>query len=386
MRKIDINEKQIGKIDVYLKGQGFDLSENKRINVKNCKHISIERDGLFSLRDHAKPESLDFLYINDIHKTKFYPILIKEMLIYCKIGGFIVLDLKKRGIIDFCEFIKSIKKLVGAKTAIRKENFKERVFVFQKTQGFLEKEDSITRWSFGIISGGNKIDQIDKQIEIIKNLKIPSYEIIICGKYKETKDNKINYIEFDDFGTGWITGKKNVIAENAKYENMVIMHDRIMPNKDFYEGMKKYGNYFEVLSCKVLNDKKERCGDWMTYGNPFNKVSRIGDLDYRDWDKYIWIDGALFIMKKAVWRQVQFDENLFWNQGEDRKMAEDWKDKGIIPRFNPFSSCFTTSWRHGKLPFYKINVKKLGKREISLLHQIKQDVKFYIKSILGMKR
>ena len=145
--------------------------------------------------------------------------------------------------------------------------------------------------------------------------------------------------------------------------------------------MKKYGNFFEVLSCKVHNDAGERCGDWITYGNKFGRFGRIGLLGYKDWDKNGYIDGALYILKKSVWRKVKWDETLFWNQGEDAKLSSDWHKNGIVTRFNPFSSCLTLSWRHGVLPLYEFNNQKLSKYpgKYNLIGRIK----FYIKKILN---
>ena len=67
-------------IKQYTIGKGADLSQEKEI--ENAKHIYIEPNNLYSLREHFKSESLDFLFINDLNATKFYRILMKEMLIF----------------------------------------------------------------------------------------------------------------------------------------------------------------------------------------------------------------------------------------------------------------------------------------------------------------
>ncbi len=370
----------------YLAGKGIDISRNKQITLDNVKHISIGRNGLFSLRGAGERESFDFVYCADIADTKFYPVIIKEMLYAVKIGGFIVVELKGNSIMPFTQLAKEAKILLMDKAGVRQEDSTKKILVFQKINSCLEKNDTIDRWTFGFISSGKKNEQIDRQIEIIKKLGVPNYEIIVCGTYYDRKEKNFRYIKFNELDDkGWITRKKNLICEKAKYENLVIMHDRIMPNPDFYAGLKKYGNYFDVLSCAVKNDKGERCGDWMTYGNDFNALPRIGNLSYDDWDKKIWIDGALFIMKKSAWRVVQFDESLFWNQGEDKKMAADWKLKGLVPRFNPFSSCLTLSWRHGVLPDFEFDEKRLGKRKVNALIKLREYGRFYIKPIIQRK-
>ena len=384
-KSITMPNEDIGNDSYYLKGAGVDLSREQHLHLENARHLSLPRDGLFSLRDHAKPESLEFLYIDDLHDSKFYPIVLKEMIAYCKVNGFLVLDAKRPGVISFNALKEEAIRFFQEKAALRKEDEKEKILVFQKIKQILEPGDSMKRWTFGIISNGKKNDQIKQQIAKIHELKVPEYEILICGKFEETKDKKVKYLFFEAYDKGWITAQKNLILEHAKYENIVMMHDRILPQSDFYEGLKKYGNYFEVLSCKITDAQRMRCGDWMTFGNEMRSVPRIGLLEYHDWDKHGWIDGALAIMKKSTWKKAQWDESLFWNQKEDIKLAGDWLEKGIVARFNPFSSCTTFTWRHGTLPPYLFDEKRLGKRNTPLRQKYLESAKFYIKKMLGRK-
>jgi len=349
--------KMDNKLEKYMEGKGVNLSK-KRI-LQKIKHIYLEPNNLYSLRDYFKPESLDFLFFYGINETKFYRILIKEMLIYCKVGGRIIIQIKSNKILNFSGLIKEVILCMGDKGKIILRKKKGQVIVIKKITPLLKENDSIDKWSFGIITNGKKNEWIEKQIKAIKAQKIPSYEIIVCGTYFNRKEKNFKYIHFnkkDDLG--WITKKKNIICEVAKYENLCIMHDRIILDENWYKGMEKYGNYFEVLSCKVHNNFGERCGDWMTFGNWFGKFPRIGLLNYRDWDKYGCLDGGLCILKKFVWKKEKWDERLFWNEGEDAKLSFEWYKKGIVTRFNPFSSCTTLSWRHGKLPKYGFNNKK----------------------------
>ncbi|MBI2629002.1 hypothetical protein HYW74_02890 [Candidatus Pacearchaeota archaeon] len=366
-------------IKQYAIGKGVDLSQEKE--VENAKHIYIEPNNLYSLREHLKPESLNFLFINDINATKFYRILIKEMLIYCKVNGNIIIKLTDNKMLKFNQLIEEVKLCMYDKGEIIENDNENQTIVIKKTKPFLKKNDSITKWTFGIITNGKKNDWVEKQIQSIKAQKIPHYEIIVCGKYIKRNEKNFKYVFFKKYDTGWITGQKNKLVENAKYENLMVLHDRIVLDKEWYKGMKKYGNYFEVLSCKVYNDQGERCGDWITYGNVFGMFGRIGLLDHKDWDKNGYIDGALYILKKSIWRKVRWDETLFWNQGEDAKLSSDWYKKGIVTRFNPFSSCLTLSWRHGVLPLYEFNNQKLSKYpgKYNLISRIK----FYIKKILN---
>lgn len=233
-----------------------------------------------------------------------------------------------------------------------------------------KKEEGIDCWTFGMVTNGVRLDFIKRSIESIRKLDVPKYEIIVCGFYPEKLDKDIKYIEFKERDDkGWITKKKNMIAQVSKYSNLCIFHDRIVFNKNWYEGMKKYGNNFEVLSCTQTLPNSARAGDWLTTGisnsNP-GYMYKIEELDYKDWDRYAYISGQLVMIKKYVWEEEPWNETLYWQEGEDIEYSLRLTDRRYIPRFNPFSSCTTLSWRFGRLP-----KKQFSNNEKSLTFNIR---------------
>lgn len=364
-------------IDNLMKGKGIILSQQDLIKKGRL-------DQSFSLREYASPETLDYIFFSGITETKFYRILIKEFLIYCKIGGVIILKISENEILPNKKIIEELKICCGEKSRFLHSLTKEYILI-KKTRNFLNKKDKIDRWSFGIVTNGKRNDWVERQIDSIKAQNIPHYEIIICGTYFKRKEKNCKYIPFNEKDNlGWITKKKNIICKYAKYENLVVLHDRILLKNGWYEGIKNYGNYFEVLSCKIFDSKGIRCGDWITYGNKLGRFPKPGLLEYRDWDKYGYLDGAMYILKKDVWRKVKWDEKLFWNQGEDIKLSEDYYRHGVVIRFNPFSECLTLSWRHGDFGVYSFNSMKLGNLHEKSFHAL-NFVKFYIKRAIKWK-
>lgn len=224
----------------------------------------------------------------------------------------------------------------------------------KKIESTIQKEEGIDFWTFGMVTNGVRKDFIYKSIESIRKLKIPHYEIIICGHYEGEKGNDIKYIPFTDRDDkGWITKKKNIIAENATYQNLVIFHDRIIFNKDWYISMKKYGNYFEVLTCRQTLENGQRVGDWLTTNVGYKDkgfMYKIEELDYRDWNMATYIAGQLIIMKRDIWKKIPWNETIYWGEGEDIEYSERLTEAGFIPRFNPYASCISLSWRFGILP------------------------------------
>ena len=349
----------------YLKGRGVDVSRHPKL--KNCKTYFVEPDNFYSLKKFAKPETLDFIYSkNLINDTKFFKILIKEWFYACRINGKIIIEMKSNKILSFNGLIKECKLLLGDKIIIigkHIDNLDTGILILKKVKPASKKGDSIDKWTFGILTNGKRDDWVDQEIESILNLKIPHLEIIICGDYDNKKNYKINHIQFNP-EIAWITKKKNIIAEKAKYENLVITHDRFIFDKDWFKGMKKYGNYFEVLSCVIKNSVGGRADDWMTYGTNLNDPLLLGNqglLDYKDWDKNGYVDGGLYIMKKSVWKKIRWNNRLLWSQGEDIELSRDFYNNGFVVRFNPYSLCKTLSTKKYSLPSYEFNAKKLGK-------------------------
>lgn len=365
----------------YTKGRGADVSRVQHIN--KSVHYFLEPNNFYQLKYKFKPESLNFVYSRDIiNETKFFRILIKEWFYLIKVKGNIIIDFKPNKILDSDKLVEEIKILLKDKVKIIKNELLDNKFrrlVIQKIELALNKNDKIERWTFGIITNGKRNDWVEKQIKAIKQLKIPHYEIIVCGTYFDRKEPNFRYINFnkkDDLG--WITKKKNLICENARYENIVVMHDKFILQPNWYDGMKKYGNYFNVLSNIILDESGKRAGDWMTYGTKWNKLSRVALLEYNDWDNHTYLDGGYYVLKKDMWRKVKWDESLFWNQGEDLKLSSEFHKNGFVPRFNQYSTCKTLLWRHGYGGIYKFNKYKLGR----ITHRSKKYYFWYIKQLI----
>ncbi len=379
-------------LNKYFKGKGIQISKGS--SLKNIKNVDSEIDGLFSLNNYGR-EKFDFIYTeNTIGTTKYDRIIFQEMIFSVKKGGFLVLNLTNFEKIKQLEIIKEIV-LVG-KNKIRKKEIiyeKENIFaIFEKTAKSLNVNDSIDSWSFGIICNGTRDDNIIKFIESVEKQKIPNYEIIICGKLVDEKAIKkwknVKYLFFDKLNEkGWITKKKNIICQNAKFENIMVVHDRVILENNWHKNFKKYGNYFNVLECKGVYGKyvtgwtKFR-GDSSLKFNPRESIQVVDKMNFYDWSSKICSHGGLSIMKKNIWKICKWDEKRFWNQKEDIDLSFREYEKGIMIRFNPFISVNYLNLRFG-LNNVRIvkNSKKdrwfiwegpIGERAIYKLYLIKQ--------------
>ena len=361
------------------KGEGRDVSKKKILNCLNAKHHYISPNNFYSLRECSNYESLDFIYSkNLINTSKFHRILISEWFKFCKLGGKIIIEIQPNKLLNFDELIKECKLLLKNKINIL---FMEKnILVLEKKKNYLKKKDSINCWSFGIITDGQREDWLENEINSIISLKIPHFEILICGPYNGEKRNVVKIVQFKS-DKPLICAKKNLICKNAKYENICITHNKFIFNKNWYTGMKKYGNYFEILSCKIQDHDRTRAGDWITYGSKWDKISKIGLMNYMDWDKYGYLDGGLYILKKSVWKSVPWNSKLLWGEGEDLDISRRFYENGYVSRINIFSICNTLKWNHGKFKLFEFNNQKLGKIKHSCNYPIwylKQLIKKYL--------
>jgi len=178
-------------------------------------------------------------------------------------------------------------------------------------------------FSFGICASENNIKYHQTIIDSIKNLNIPTenYEIILIGDSKcNPQLNDIRFIEFDEtIRNGWITKKKNILAQESKFENLVIVHDYITFEKDWYDGYLKFGNNFIVSMNKIVDPNNERFVDWLVLHEEIKVPNSELLLPY-DWlhcSKCMYIPGNYFVVKKQFLLNNPLNENLIWGQAED---------------------------------------------------------------------
>lgn len=377
----------------------IDLSSRKKI--KSSKHWVANIDQLYHPTGVFPQDHFDIVYnYEDINRTKFSPILLKEWFYLVKENGYLIIDYSPNSLLDWqgleermwwlwkgkYEIIfhgqvkktetsnqteKSIVNYIVTKEknkqslSVTERDSKYNRFICKKICSTAIKGDSINKWTFGIVTNGKRLDWMDEIIKSIRDQKIPSYEIVICGTYPKKVEKDIKYIPFnqrDDLG--WITKKKNIIAQEAKYENLCIVHDRLVFEKNWFKGMKKWGNTFDHLACGQ-KFQGVRINDWEIHENlPGLEFSFVSLLDYRDWDILGCQGGQLHILKKSLAVDVKWNETYYWGRAEDLKISNDLRDKGSILRFNPNSGFKVLAYRFGQIPTIPLDSLKLSdKRE-----------------------
>lgn len=201
-------------------------------------------------------------------------------------------------------------------------------------------------FTFGINSDGSEIscDFMAQSIKSIENLNIPNYEIIIMGNADQLRNKfkNLKVINFDEtFKPLWITRKKNMITEYAKYENIVYIHDYIKFDLDWYEGFKKFGTNFEICTSKIRTIDDVRFRDWTMfpwhhcYGGKLATDTRklweysgiinnecMLPYDETRLNKYQYLTGCYWVGKRNIMLKNPLDNNLVWDQGEDCEWSQ----------------------------------------------------------------
>ena len=329
-------------------------------------------------------DNQNLVYVSDIlNNTKFTPILLKEWFYLLKKNGYLIIDYYPNHLCDWqkleelmwwlwkgkydikfhspitqkevkgnsnsnlLKFIKSLDNLDQSITCKNIDSSKPIIrFICQKTVSTLIPNDNINSWTFGIITNGKRPELIKDIIRSIRCQNIPNYQIIICGNYLyNKKDKDILHIPFnnrDDLG--WITKKKNIIVKQSKYQNLCLLHDRITLGKNWYHGIKKWGNCFEIILGKTSFQNNEQnldfvCIDGLNSINikemNFFKYLPTGNLQIEDWSQDLIAYSANFIVKKNILTKNPFNESLYWKKFEDLEISQENNKKGYLVRINP---------------------------------------------------
>jgi hypothetical protein len=330
------------------------------------------------------PQSIDEVHINFLaDRNKLIRFIIKELDILLVLGGkFLINSTHSNFHGNFIRSLDQIKYEFSVSTNGRYNMLKQEIkarrnfLVYIKRKNTLLQSDSIDKWSFGIITNGKKKNQVEDLIESIVLQKIPNYEIIICGDFKSDKFPVIllDDVKIENEIRGPITIKKNKIVQRAKYENLILMHDRYLLPNDWFQRMKNYGNYFDLLAIPNIGLKGGRVNDWGEHkGKPsqiYRETSYI--LPYNTWSDGWYSQGGLLVIKKNLYNLIKLDNRLFWGELEDIQFSQLANLNGLFYYIDVQNKIFTFSER------------LIEFKEINKLSYFKKHVYYYIVKIKNM--
>lgn len=379
------------KISYYLRGRGLDTSRIPVLKGYRGVEVSLvfkEPDSLYHFypEDGVEYESFDFVFNNGLFtETKFYKILIKEWFYLIKVGGNLVVRFKESLFINRDNIGNLFESLVGDAGEILYINKDEEDYftvIIQKINSIIKDNDDITKWSFCIINPKG-LDASDL-IRSIEYQKIPQYEIILdnLAEWQSPVGAEVKVVSYGD---GFVSTAvmKNKMLLSARYENVVII-DRskadIILSEDWYKQAKRYGNYFEALSCVIATRNGERCADWLTLACDKRSVSEsifrtsmMGLLEYRDWNDWVYFPNPVCILKKSLYHKALWD-NYSAEGDENTLFSHQLHSNGAILRVNPELLCrinnCTPEFLARNFPYFEYDRLRLGKRKGKLLRRM----------------
>ncbi len=191
------------------------------------------------------------------------------------------------------------------------------------------------QWTFGIVTGYQDRSRLTQIIENIISLSIPEFEILIIGGGRDDylhEHKNVRFIDFDESVKPlWITRKKNLLCQEAKYENVVLMHDYHIFDSNWYKNFKAFGTDWDICSCpQFLITGARNPMDWSLWDKPGH--GRAWSLNYDDWTQtqYMYISGGFFIVKKHVILEEPLNESLGWNEEEDVEWSLRVRNKYVM--------------------------------------------------------
>jgi GT2 family glycosyltransferase len=188
--------------------------------------------------------------------------------------------------------------------------------------------------TFGICTGYDNPEHLIKCVNSIRKQAdyLYDYEILIVGPevpdsiYNEldleANNYDIEFIEFDEsIKPRWITKKKNLIAQNASFERLCILHDYLWLTPDWAKNLAEFENteQWSVLAFPQLRTDGGRFWyDWSGFKGP-RHLDQRQFYSYKDWSHNddVYISGNIFCVNRYLLLNHPFDENLAHMQEED---------------------------------------------------------------------
>ena len=257
--------------------------------------------------------------------------------------------------------------------------------------------------SFGICLGPNfNRDHFKNLVSSIEKNFITTgisnlFEIIVIipdNEYDDNQTSNIKYIPFDEsIKKGWITKKKNIIVENAIYDNICIVHDYYIFDMNWYKGVLSHSiahPNWDVLCNAIYRFEGDRHSDWLV--NQHYMEQMLQSPYYRDLNlsqelmqnaplenngaKWVcglpytenklthiqYVSGGFIFARKNVFKTVKLDERYGWGEApEDIIWSKDVIKNQFKIQFNKYSSVRLQKphkWKVYEMPSNVVDILK----------------------------
>ena len=321
--------------------------------------VSARVDNLFRLGPTLGFETSPIIVTTGIRSSRFAAILFWEVLHALAVDGvWIDIDEARRvtepahGFADFLQR-EYFRDCLTASSVEEREG--TLVQTFRKTrETALAPYIDDCGWTFGILTSGDSAPAA-RMASAILNLNLPNVEVIFCGPRPTgvPNDPRVSAIDLEEpEPRGWITRKKNLIADRARYDNLCLLHDRYVITPDWADALDAYGACFSFLTfpqvyyAAVEKQFPQRYPDYQllaqergiqgALSSGVYDPERVFHPDYDDFSETAFCCGGLYLAKRSLWNLVRQDEALYHCEWEDISFGLECQRRGLPHRVNPF--------------------------------------------------
>jgi len=235
-------------------------------------------------------------------------------------------------------------------------------------------------WTIGILSNGAKNENIcnliSKALEIKDDCDL---DFIICGPVINSPEgaNCRFYNVGNEDNLARIGEKKNIIIKEAKYENILLIHDRYQLNSDFFHGFDIFGYDFDFVTVRQSYESGKLFPAYVGFkSKEFRWQSPLYSSDSRDLFDGHFLNGGLIVIKKTIGAFLNFNTLLLHNEAEDVEISFMLSMHGVTPRYNLFSSAVTVGVGENHTNSFKkisrISSRRLDKKALKVMLYIWQ--------------
>jgi hypothetical protein len=176
------------------------------------------------------------------------------------------------------------------------------------------------------------------------------YEIIVIGdKNVLPKLDYVRQIEFDEtIKKGWITRKKNIIVQNARYDFVCLIHDYYRFDINWFRELVAFTRLvpdFNIIQPQIITKEGSRHSDWLVNPKrmdeylqhyPHHASLLMSVAPHENGPRWVcglpydtvglehiqYISGGYIFARKKVLQNVPLNEDLVWGDAEDLEWSE----------------------------------------------------------------
>jgi hypothetical protein len=201
-------------------------------------------------------------------------------------------------------------------------------------------------WTMAVVTQGTRIENVARFCKSVRDQDPQRHhEILVHGPRNASYDEYgVRYIDTPGESPDHVTlgCKKNTIAREAGFPNLLIAHDRYVIDPGFFESFARFGYDFDFCAVRQSFDDGE---DYPAYcaldATSLLWAPTVHCENYNVLHTTQYVNGGLMLFKTQTLRERPFNDLLFWNQAEDVEVSKAFLDVSLPPRMNYLSSATT---------------------------------------------